>query len=434
MEDFNEGDVLVTDVTDPSFEPLMEKASAIITNKGSRTSHAAIISRELGVPCVVGTLNCTHILKNGQYVTVSCCEGEEGFVYDGEIEYEKTHINIKTLPHTNLKIKLNIANPNLAFKNSRLPNNGVGLVRLEFVIANYIKVHTNALLYHKSLGNEVLSSQIEEIIKGYKDERDFFIKQLAYGIGKIAAAFFPHDVVVRFSDFKTNEYAKLLGAYSFEMHEENPMIGWRGCSRYYHDDFKEAFGLECKAIKMVRDELNLTNVVVMLPFARSVDEVIKVQEIMKKNGLERGKNGLKLFIMCELPVNCILMDDFCPYIDGASFGTNDLNMLTNGIDRDNEKIEYLFNERNPALKKMITIAMESLKRNNKESGCCGNAPSNYPEFVGFLAETGLDSISITADVAVKTILNVAEYEKKNNKKNQSSPSPLAMLAKQENII
>ena len=289
IEDFSEGDVLVTDVTDPSFEPLMEKASAIITNKGSRTSHAAIISRELGIPCVVGTLNCTRVLKNDQYVTVVCCEGERGFVYDGKIDYKKSFINVDTLPTTKLDIKMNIANPNLAFKNSRLPNKGVGLVRLEFIIANYIKVHTNALLKHKSLGDLDLSNKIETIIKGYKDEKDFFIKQLAYGIGKIAAAFHPHQVVVRFSDFKTNEYAKLLGAYPFETNEENPMIGWRGCSRYYHNDFKEAFGLECEAIKMVRDEMNLTNVVVMLPFARSVDEVIKVQEIMKENGLERGK-------------------------------------------------------------------------------------------------------------------------------------------------
>ena len=355
--EFEAGDVLVTDMTDPDWEPIMKKASAIITNKGGRTCHAAIVARELGVPAIVGCGNATEILNNGQVVTVSCGEGSEGFVYEGVIPYKTIETDLNELPTTKTPIMLNVASPDMAFRFSHLPNAGVGLAREEFIINNYIKVHPMALLKHKELNDEELTKTINAMINGHESEEDFFIKSLSYGIAKIAAGFYPNKVIVRFSDFKSNEYYNLLGGKYFEPHEENPMIGWRGASRYYSDQYKEAFGLECKAIKRVREEMGLKNVVVMIPFCRTVGELLKVQEVMKAYGMERGKDGLEIFLMAEIPSNIIMAEQFSDHIDGFSIGSNDLTQLTLGLDRDSSLVAHLYDERNPAVKELLKMLM-----------------------------------------------------------------------------
>jgi pyruvate,water dikinase len=407
---FNPGDVLVTDMTDPDWEPIMKKASAIITNKGGRTCHAAIVARELGIPAIVGTGNCTEVLKEGQVVTASCVEGDVGLIYDGEIKFQKTQFNLDDLPSIKTPLMLNVASPAMAFYFSHIPNQGVGLARQEFIINNYIQVHPLALMQHKNLNDAALTSEIEKRIIGFQNEEDFFIAKLSYGIAKIAAAFYPNKVIVRFSDFKTNEYYNLLGGKHFEPHEENPMIGWRGASRYYSKEYKEAFGLECLAIKKVREDMGLNNVVVMVPFCRTVAELLKVQDVMKEYGLIRGEKGLELFLMAELPSNVIMADEFSKHIDGFSIGSNDLTQLTLGLDRDSALVAHLYDERNEAVKKMIAMLMASAKKNNVKVGICGQGPSDFPDFAQFLVELGIDSISVTPDSVIKTMKAIHEIE------------------------
>ncbi|MEO6668441.1 MAG: phosphoenolpyruvate synthase [Ferruginibacter sp.] len=409
--EFKAGDVLVTDMTDPDWEPIMKKASAIITNKGGRTCHAAIVARELGVPAIVGCGNATDILNEGQLVTASCCEGDEGLVYEGAVQYKKIETDLNDLPKVKTPIMLNVASPNLAFRFSHLPNAGVGLAREEFIINNYIQVHPMALLKHKELNDPELSASIKTMIRGFENEEDFFIKRLSYGIAKIAASFYPNKVIVRFSDFKSNEYYNLLGGKYFEPHEENPMIGWRGASRYYSDKYKAAFGLELKAIRRVREELGLSNVVVMVPFCRTVEELLKVQEVMREYGMERGKEGLELYLMAEIPSNILLAEQFSKHIDGFSIGSNDLTQLTLGLDRDSSLVAHLYDERNPAVKEMLRMLILTAKRMKVKVGICGQGPSDFPDFAQFLVELGIDSISVTPDSIVKTVKAIAEVEK-----------------------
>ena len=409
--EFKAGDVLVTDMTDPDWEPIMKKASAIITNKGGRTCHAAIVARELGVPAIVGTGNITELLTDGQLITASCAEGDVGLIYNGEIKYKKEQFNLDELPEIKTPLMLNVASPAMAFSFSHLPNKGVGLAREEFIINNYIQVHPLALMQHKQLNDAVLTAEIEKKIIGFANEEDFFVSKLSYGIAKIGAAFYPNKVIVRFSDFKSNEYYNLLGGNHFEPHEENPMIGWRGASRYYSKEYKAAFGLECIAIKKVREEMGLDNVVVMVPFCRTVGELVKVQEVMKEYGLVRGENGLELFLMAEIPSNVLMADEFSKHIDGFSIGSNDLTQLTLGLDRDSSLVAHLYDERNAAVKKMISMLIDSAKRNKVKVGICGQGPSDFPDFAQFLVELGIDSISVTPDSVFKTIKAISEVEK-----------------------
>ena len=409
--EFKEGDVLVTDMTDPDWEPIMKKASAIITNKGGRTCHAAIVARELGVPAIVGTGNITDLLTDGQLVTASCAEGDVGLIYNGEIKFKKEQFNLDELPEIKTPLMLNVASPAMAFHFSHIPNKGVGLAREEFIINNYIQVHPLALMQHKQLKDAALTAEIEKRITGFESEEDFFVNKLAYGIAKIGAAFYPNKVIVRFSDFKSNEYYNLLGGNHFEPHEENPMIGWRGASRYYSKEYKAAFGMECMAIKKAREEMVLNNVVVMIPFCRTVGELVKVQEVMKEYGLVRGENGLELFLMAEIPSNVLMADEFAKHIDGFSIGSNDLTQLTLGLDRDSSLVAHLYDERNAAVKRMIAMLMESAKKNKVKVGICGQGPSDFPDFAQFLVELGIDSISVTPDSVFKTIKAIAEVEK-----------------------
>ena len=409
---FREGDILVTEMTDPDWEPIMKKASAIITNKGGRTCHAAIVARELGVPAIVGTLHATEELRDGQLVTVSCAEGDEGIVYKGEIEFKKEEYNLDNLPSVKTPLMLNVASPSMAFNFSHLPNSGVGLAREEFIINNYIQIHPLALLQHKKLNDEALTAIIEKRIRGFEDEEDFFIKKLSYGIARIASAFYPNKVIVRFSDFKSNEYYNLLGGSHFEPEEENPMIGWRGASRYYSPEYKEAFGLECRAIKKVREEMGLKNVVVMIPFCRTVTELKKVHEVMQEYGLKRGDTGLELFLMAELPSNVLLADEFAQHIDGFSIGSNDLTQLTLGLDRDSSLVAHIYDERNEAVKRTIRMLIETAKKYKVKVGICGQGPSDFPDFAQFLVDLGIDSISVTPDSLVKTVKAISEVEKK----------------------
>ncbi|HEY0976060.1 MAG TPA: phosphoenolpyruvate synthase [Flavobacteriales bacterium] len=410
-KDFQQGDVLVTDMTDPDWEPIMKKASAIITNKGGRTCHAAIVAREMGVPAIVGCGNATDLLDTGMEVTASCCEGDTGVIYSGIIPYHKEETMLADMPETKTPIMLNVASPDLAFKFSGLPNAGVGLAREEFIINNYIQAHPLALLQHKELGDVALSGKISYLINGYEDEETFFVKRLSYGIAKIAAAFHPNKVIVRFSDFKSNEYKNLLGGEHFEPDEENPMIGWRGASRYYSDAYKEAFGLECKAIRRVREKMGLKNVVVMIPFCRTVEELQKVMAVMKEYGLERGKEGLELYLMAEVPSNIILAEEFAKHIDGFSIGSNDLTQLTLGLDRDSALVSHLYDERNEAVKGMLRMLITTAKRTRTKVGICGQGPSDFPDFAQFLVELGIDSISVTPDSLLKTKRAIAQVEK-----------------------
>ncbi|MDH4058098.1 MAG: phosphoenolpyruvate synthase, partial [Cyclobacteriaceae bacterium] len=401
--DFLEGDVLVTDMTDPDWEPIMKKASAIVTNKGGRTCHAAIVARELGVPAIVGTGDGTDRLSEDKIITVSCCEGDVGYIYDGVISFQKTETDLRDLPEIKTPIMLNVASPELAFKFSHIPNAGVGLAREEFIINTYIKAHPLALLHHNELNDANLTEQIKTLIKGYKNEEDFIIHKLSYGIGKIASAFYPNRVIVRFSDFKTNEYANLLGGTHFEPKEENPMIGWRGASRYYSEKYRHAFGLECLAIKKVREKMGLSNVVVMIPFCRTVGELLKVYEVMGEYGLKRGEGGLEVYLMAEIPSNIILADQFAEHIDGFSIGSNDLTQLTLGLDRDSALVAELYDERNLAVKRSIANLIKAAKSKNVKVGICGQGPSDFPDFAEFLIKEGIDSISLTPDSVLKTI-------------------------------
>lgn len=404
------GDVLVTDKTDPDWEPTMKKAAAIVTNRGGRTCHAAIVSRELGLPAIVGTENATEKLSDGQVVTISCAEGETGFVYQGTLKYDIEKINLRELPRPKTQVMMNVANPEEAFRLSFVPNDGVGLAREEFIISNYIKIHPLALLNYTDLEDRQLRGEIERLTAGYTDKSQFFIDKLAQGVAMIAAAFYPKDVIVRLSDFKTNEYANLIGGKAYEPVEENPMIGFRGASRYYDPRYQAGFALECRAMKKVRDDMGLANVKLMVPFCRTVEEGCRVLDEMAKHGLGRGINGLEVYVMCEIPSNVILADQFAEIFDGFSIGSNDLTQLVLGVDRDSEIVAHVFDERNPAVKNSIANVIRSAKAKGRKIGICGQAPSDYPDFAAFLVELGIDSISLNPDAVLKTTLRILEME------------------------
>ena len=412
VNEFKKGDILVTEMTDPDWEPIMKLSSGIITNKGGRTCHASIVARELGIPAIVGTLNGTELLKNGQEITLSCGEGEIGKVYEGLIDISEKEIDISKLPKIKTKLMLNLASPDKAFHYHNYPVSGVGLVRQEFIFNNFIKVHPMALLKHHELNDKDLTNQIQKMIVGFENEKDYFIKRLAYGLSKIAATFYRNPVIVRFSDFKSNEYYNLLGGKHFEPNEENPMIGWRGASRYYSENYMEAFGLECEAIQYARDVIGMDNIIVMIPFCRTVSECKKVLETMKKYGLERGKNNLKVYLMCEIPSNVIMAEEFSKYVDGYSIGSNDLTQLTLGLDRDSELVQDIYDERNEAVKFMMKTAIKKCRKAKIKIGICGQGPSDYPEIAEYLVKEKINTISITPDSIVKTINVIHNVENK----------------------
>jgi pyruvate,water dikinase len=407
---FQAGEVLVTNKTDPDWEPIMKKASAIVTNQGGRTCHAAIIAREMGIPAIVGCDDATKVVKTGQEVTISCAEGDEGRVYEGLLPFEVHETTLGDLPRTRTQILMNVGNPEQAFGLASIPCDGVGLARLEFIIANHIQAHPLALIHFDQLQDQLVKAQIAELTKLYDDKTQFFVDKLAHGVAMIAAAFYPKPVIVRMSDFKTNEYANLLGGKQFEPKEENPMIGWRGASRYYDQKYREAFALECHALKRVREEMGLTNVIPMIPFCRTPDEGRQVLAEMAKHGLERGDKGLQVYVMCELPSNVMLADEFAQVFDGFSIGSNDLTQLTLGLDRDSALVAHIFDERNEGVKRMVKMAIATAKETGRKIGICGQAPSDYPEFARFLVEQGIDSMSLNPDSVLKTLLMVAEVE------------------------
>ena len=414
MDEFQPGEVLVTTITDPDWEPIMKEAAAIVTDRGGRTSHAAIVARELGIPAVVGTENATRVLKTGQEVTVSCAEGEDGKVYEGRLAFEVREVDPETLPKPErTRILLNVGNPELAFKLAQYPVDGVGLARMEFIFASWIRVHPLALTRYDRLPIRV-KRQVDELTRGYPSKEEYFIDKLSQGIAVIAAAFYPREVILRFSDFKTNEYAHLLGGELFEPREENPMLGWRGASRYYHPDYKEGFLLELAAVRRVHETFGLTNLKVMVPFCRTPEEGKRVLEVMKEGGLEPGKGGLEVYVMAEIPSNIWLADSYAEIFDGFSIGSNDLTQLTLGVDRDSDRIAALFDERNPAVKRSITHLIERAHAHapRRKVGICGQAPSDYPEFAAFLVEQGIDTISLNPDAVLRTLQVVADAEKK----------------------
>ncbi len=416
ISEFKKGEVLVTDMTDPDWEPIMKIASAIVTNRWGRTCHAAIISRELGIPCVVGTNNGTEVIPQGKDITVDCSGGSAGIVYKGKLPFKINEINIAKLPETKTHITMNVGSPDQAFEESFIPNDGVGLAREEFIINSYIKVHPLALLHFNELKDANVKKQISDLTVGYKDKADYFIDKLAEWVATIAAAFYPKRVILRLSDFKSNEYANLIWWAQFEPKEDNPMIGWRWASRYYSENYKEAFGLECKAVLKVREEMWLDNLDVMIPFPRTVDEAKKVIKTMASFGLKQGKHGLKVMWMCEIPSNVILAEEFLEVFDGFSIGSNDLTQLILWVDRDSELVSDIYDENNEAIKKMIKKVIEVATAKWKYIGICGQAPSDYPEFAKFLVECGIESMSLNPDTMIKTRLAVAEIEKKLKKK------------------
>jgi pyruvate,water dikinase len=421
IREFKAGEILVTDITDPDWEPIMKVATAIITNRGGRTSHAAIVSRELGIPAIVGSKNATQVLKNGKAVTVDCSEGEIGHVYEGEIPFEVSTVDVSQLPRPVTKIMMNVGNPEVAFKEASIPNDGVGLARMEFIFATWIKVHPLALTRFDTLP-ETVRREVEAVTAGYADKREFFIDRLAQGAGTLAAAFYPKPVILRLSDFKTNEYAHLIGGQAFEPIEANPMIGWRGASRYYHPDYQEGFLLELEAIKKVREEFGLHNLLVMVPFCRTPEEGQKVLDEMAAAGIPRGSNGLEVYVMAEIPSNVILADQFSQIFDGFSIGSNDLTQLTLGVDRDSSQIAALFDERNEAVKRACSQLIRVAHEYGRKVGICGQAPSDYPEFAKFLVAEGIDSISLIPDVVLRTTADVLEIEAKQGKKTQHKGS------------
>ncbi len=405
---FKKGDVLVTRMTDPDWVPIMKVASAIVTDQGSKTCHAAIVSRELGIPCVVGTGKGTKILKNNQEITVDCTQGLQGRIFKGKVEFKTKKYNLEKVPKLKTKIMVNIGAPEIAFKTSFLPQDGVGLAREEFIIGEKIRIHPLALYHFKNLKDKALKKKIEEMTIEHKDKKEFFIKELAEGIAQIAASFWPKPVIVRFSDFKTNEYRQLIGGKLFEPEEDNPMLGWRGASRYYDERFRPAFKMECEALKRARNTFGLKNIETMIPFCRTPEEGEKVIELMKEYGLEKGKDGLKVYVMCEIPSNVILVDQFLDVFDGMSIGSNDLTQLTMGIDRDNGALQKIANEKNEAIRNSIRKVIRACRRRKKYVGICGQAPSDYPEFAKFLQDENIESISLNPDTVIKTILNLAK--------------------------
>ncbi len=422
---FKPGQVLVTEMTDPDWEPIMKLASAIVTDRGGRVCHAAIVSRELGLPCVIGTERATKLIQSGQKVTVDCSENV-GRVFEGLLRFRINRVSLTEIPKTRTKIMMNVGLPEKAFLQAQIPNDGVGLAREEFIISSHVGIHPMALVEYEQLQERAkndkklatLIRKIDQRTAHYKDKRQFFIDQLASGVGKIAAAFWPNDVIVRLSDFKTNEYAGLLGGFLYEPTESNPMLGWRGASRYYDPEYKRAFGLECQALKQVRDELGLTNVKVMVPFCRTPEEGRRVIETMAEFGLRQHESGLEIYVMCEIPSNVILAEEFADIFDGFSIGSNDLTQLVLGLDRDSELVAHIYDERNEAVKRLVRQVIEVVRCNKKKIGICGQAPSDFPEFAEFLVECGIDSISLNPDTVIKTRLLVAEKE-------QSKPQPLA---------
>ncbi|MCJ7616035.1 MAG: phosphoenolpyruvate synthase [Desulfobacterales bacterium] len=421
IQDFRKGEVLVTDMTDPDWEPIMKIASAIVTNRGGRTCHAAIISRELGIPCVIGTGNGSEVIKSGNEVTVSCADGEIAYIYEGLLKFVIDRLDLDTLPSTKTHIMMNVGIPEKAFSDCQIPNEGVGLAREEFIINSHIGIHPLALYYFDDLkakadaGDKKIAEIIKEIetrTTAYPDDKkQFFIDKLAEGVGRIGAGFYPKDVIVRLSDFKSNEYANLVGGTLYEPHESNPMIGWRGASRYYDEKYKPAFELECMALLKARNDMGLTNIKLMVPFCRTPEEGRKVIEVMKDFGLVQGENELEVYVMCEIPSNVISADAFSDVFDGFSIGSNDLTQLTLGLDRDSDLVAHIFDERNEAVKTMVRMVIDVAKRRGKKIGICGQAPSDFPEFATFLVECGIDSMSLIPDTVIKTRLAVAEKEK-----------------------
>ncbi len=401
LEAFQAGEVLVASMTDPDWEPIMKRAAGIATDRGGRTCHAAIVSRELGVPCVVGTGNGTAVLADGDVVTVSCAEGEIGSVYRGAVPFERRQVDLGALPRTATKVMLNVGNPGEAFRLAALPNDGVGLARIEFIIASFVRIHPLALLYPERVGDAAIRAEIDALTQGYADRGEYFADRLAEGIAIIAAAFHPKDVIVRLSDFKSNEYAGLIGGRTFEPVEGNPMLGFRGAFRYAHPHYRDAFALECRAVRRVREQMGLTNVKLMIPFCRTPREGQRVLDLLGANGLNRGDNGLEVYVMAEIPSNAILADEFAALFDGFSIGSNDLTQLVLGVDRDSELVAPEFDERNPAVLSAIGAIIEGARRAGRKVGICGQAPSDYPEMLDFLVEKGITSISLNPDAVVR---------------------------------
>ncbi|WP_462148098.1 phosphoenolpyruvate synthase [Pseudoalteromonas gelatinilytica] len=407
MDKVQQGDILVTDMTDPDWEPIMKRAAAIVTNRGGRTCHAAIIARELGIPAVVGCGNATDLIKAGQDVTVSCAEGDTGYIYEGILDYEVLTSRVDEMPELPMKIMMNVGNPDRAFDFARLPHAGVGLARVEFVINRMIGVHPKALLNFDAQSDE-LKAEISEMMAGYESPVEFYISKLVEGIATLGCAFAPERVIVRMSDFKSNEYANLVGGQQYEPEEENPMIGFRGAARYISEDFRDCFALECEAIKRVRNEMGMTNIEIMIPFVRTLEEGKRVIELLEEHGLKRGENDLKVIMMCELPSNALLADEFLEYFDGFSIGSNDLTQLTLGLDRDSGLIAHLFDERNPAIKKLLSMAIQTAKAKGKYVGICGQGPSDHEDFAAWLVEQGIDSVSLNPDTVLETWLYLAK--------------------------
>ena len=408
---FKKGGILVSDTTTPDWEPIMKTASAIITNRGGRTCHAAIVSRELGIPAVVGTREATEKIRDKQEVTVNCAEGDEGKVYDKILPFHVERISLKNIKRPKTEIMMNLGNPEMAFSLSMIPNDGIGLARMEFIISSWIKIHPMALIHPEKITDLSIKEEIEDLTFGYKDKKMYFVDKLAEGVGTIAAAFYPKPVIVRMSDFKSNEYASLIGGKYFEPQESNPMIGFRGASRYYDEKYREGFALECQAMKKVRGEMGLVNMKLMIPFCRRIEEGKRVIQEMGKNGLKRGENGLEIYVMCEIPNNVILIDEFSKIFDGFSIGSNDLTQLVLGVDRDSALVARDFDERDPGVMQMVAMAIRGAKRNRRHIGICGQAPSDYPEFAQFLVREGIDSISLNPDSVMKTTLKIIEAEK-----------------------
>lgn len=404
MHEVQAGEILVTDMTDPDWEPIMKRAAGIVTNRGGRTCHAAIVSRELGIPAIVGTSSGTETIKSGQLVTIDCSSGEVGIVYEGEIPFKTTKVEVSGATKRPVKIMMNVGNPDEAFSFAQLPNDGVGLARLEFIITSSIQIHPMALVHPERVENKETQEKIDALTTGYQDKKTFFIDKLAQEAGTIAAAFYPKPVIIRMSDFKSNEYRNLIGGEFFEPVEENPMLGFRGASRYYHEKYREAFALECLAMKKIRHEMGMTNVKLMIPFVRTVDEGKLVIEEMAKHGLQQNQDNLEIYMMCEIPSNIVIIDEFSKIFDGFSIGSNDLTQATLGVDRDSDLVAPLFDERDPAVKTMLTLAIEGAKKNQKKIGICGQAPSDYPELAQFLIDAGIDSISLTPDAVLKQIV------------------------------
>ncbi|TMP80108.1 phosphoenolpyruvate synthase [Pseudoalteromonas phenolica] len=412
MDKVQVGDVLVTDMTDPDWEPIMKRAAAIVTNRGGRTCHAAIIARELGIPAVVGCGNATDLITNNQEVTVSCAEGDTGYIYEGKLDYEVITSEIDSMPDLPMKIMMNVGNPDRAFDFAKLPHAGIGLARLEFIINRMIGIHPKALINFDTQPAD-LQAEIKEMIAGYASPVEFYIEKLVEGIATLGSAFAPERVIVRMSDFKSNEYANLVGGQQYEPEEENPMIGFRGASRYISEDFRECFALECEAIKRVRNGMDLTNVEIMIPFVRTLEEAAQVIQLLEEHGLKRGENGLKVIMMCELPSNALLAEEFLEYFDGFSIGSNDLTQLTLGLDRDSGLIAHLFDERNPAIKKLLSMAIQTAKAKGKYVGICGQGPSDHEDFAAWLVEQGIDSVSLNPDTVLETWLYLADKLKAN---------------------